>query len=104
MKARVNLGDQTAEFIPFEVIRTAISMYFYLFLGIDLRISISVINMRFQPDAPGGVIGSIVKSLYYNTVGSAKRIILTCFTTQRRISPSLCVKVIITSTPNARLL
>jgi hypothetical protein len=104
LKARVDLGDQTVEFIPFEVIRTAISTYFYLFLGINLRISISVINMRFQPDAPGDVIASMVKSLYYDTVGSAERIMLTCFTTQRRISPSLCIKVIITSTPNARLL
>jgi hypothetical protein len=31
LKARVDLGDQTAEFIPFEVIRTAISTYFTLF-------------------------------------------------------------------------
>jgi hypothetical protein len=31
LKARVDLGDQTAEFIPFEVIRTAILTYFYLF-------------------------------------------------------------------------
>jgi hypothetical protein len=53
LKARVDLGDQTVEFIPFEVIRTAISTYFYLFLGINLRILISVINTRFQPDAPG---------------------------------------------------
>ena len=60
LKVRVNLSDQTAKFIPFKVIRTAILMYFYLFLGINLRISISVINMRFQADAPGGVIGSIV--------------------------------------------
>jgi len=28
LKARVDLGDQTAEFIPFEVIRTAILTYF----------------------------------------------------------------------------
>ena len=52
-KARVNIGDQTAEFIRFEAIRMAISTYFYLFLGINLRILISVINTRFQPDAPG---------------------------------------------------
>ena len=31
LKARVDLNDQTAEFIPFEVIRTAILTYFYLF-------------------------------------------------------------------------
>jgi len=30
LKARVDLGDQTAGFIPFEVIRTAILTYFYL--------------------------------------------------------------------------
>jgi len=34
LKARVDLGDQTAEFIPFEVMRTAILTYFYLSLGI----------------------------------------------------------------------
>ena len=57
LKARVDLGDQTAEFIPFEVIRTAI-------LGINLRILISVINTRFLSDALGwqwrrsaGVVG-----------------------------------------------
>ena len=33
-KARVDLGDQTTEFIPFEVLRTAILTYFYLFYGI----------------------------------------------------------------------
>jgi hypothetical protein len=32
LKARVDLSDQTAEFIPFEVIRTAILTYFHLFL------------------------------------------------------------------------
>jgi hypothetical protein len=53
LKACVDLGDRTAEFIPFEVIRTAISTYFYLFLGINLRILISVINTRFQLDTPG---------------------------------------------------
>ena len=53
LKACVDLGDQTAEFVLFEVIRTAILTYFYLFLGINLRILISVINTRFQPDAPG---------------------------------------------------
>ena len=31
LKAHVDLGDQTAEFIPFEVIRTATLTYFYLF-------------------------------------------------------------------------
>jgi len=50
LKTRVDLGDQTAEFIPFEVIRTAIFTYFYLFLDINLRILISVIKTRFQPD------------------------------------------------------
>ena len=50
LKARVGLGDQTAEFILFEVIRTTISTYFYLFLGINLRILISVMNTRFQLD------------------------------------------------------
>ena len=34
LKARVNLGDQTAEFMPFEVIRTAILTYFYLFFNL----------------------------------------------------------------------
>ena len=53
MKARVDLGDQTAEFIPFEVIRTAILTYFYLLLGINLRILVSVINTPFQMDASG---------------------------------------------------
>jgi hypothetical protein len=53
LKARVNLGDQTAEFIPFEVISTAILTYFYPFLGTNVRILVSVINTRFQPDAPG---------------------------------------------------
>ena len=44
LKARVDLSDQTAEFIPFEVIGTAILTYFCLFLGIYIRILISVIN------------------------------------------------------------
>ena len=35
LKARVDLSDQTAEFMPFEAIRTAIPTYFYLFLGIN---------------------------------------------------------------------
>jgi len=52
LKARVDLGDQTVEFIPFEVISTAISMYFYPLLGTNVRILVSVINTRFQPDAP----------------------------------------------------
>ena len=52
LKACVDLGDQTAEFIPFEVISTAILTYFYLLLGIYVRILVSVINTRFQPDAP----------------------------------------------------
>jgi hypothetical protein len=52
LKARVDLGDQTAEFIPFEVISTAILMYFYLLLGADVRILVSVINTRFPLDAP----------------------------------------------------
>jgi hypothetical protein len=51
-KARVDLGDHTAEFIPFEVISTTIITYFYLLLGKNVRILASVINMRFQPDAP----------------------------------------------------
>ena len=51
-KARVDLGDQTAEFIPFEVMRTAILTYFYLLLGTNVRILVSVINTRFRPDAP----------------------------------------------------
>ena len=48
LKARVDLGDQTAEFMPFEVIRTAILTYFYLLLGTNVRILVSVINTRFQ--------------------------------------------------------
>jgi hypothetical protein len=52
LKARVDLGDQTAEFIPFKVIRTAVLTYF-TFIGINLRISISVINTCFQRDALG---------------------------------------------------
>ena len=51
LKARVDLGDQTAEFIPFGVISTTILTYFYLVLGTNLRILISVINTRFQLDA-----------------------------------------------------
>ena len=62
LKAHVDLGDQTAEFIPFEVTRTAILTVFYLFLGINIRILISVINTRFQPDAPVWcIIESIVR-------------------------------------------
>ena len=38
LKARVDLGDRTAEFIPFEVISTAILTYFYLLLGTNVRI------------------------------------------------------------------
>jgi hypothetical protein len=53
LKARVDLGDQTAEFILFEVISTAILTYFYLLLGTNVRILVSAINTRFQPDAPG---------------------------------------------------
>jgi len=53
LKARVDLGDQTAEFILFGVISTAILTYFYRLLGTNVRISVSVINTRFQPDAPG---------------------------------------------------
>jgi len=52
LKARVDLGDQTAEFIPFEVISTAILTYFYLLLGTNVCILVSVINTRFQLDAP----------------------------------------------------
>ena len=53
LKARVDLGDQTAEFIPFQVISTAILTDFYPLLGINVRILVSVINIRFRPDAPG---------------------------------------------------
>ena len=53
LKACVDLGDQTAEFIPFEVISTAILTYFYLLLDTNVRILVSVINTRFQADAPG---------------------------------------------------
>ena len=53
LKARVDLGDQTAEFIPFEVISTATLTYFYLLLGTNVRILVSVINTCFPPDAPG---------------------------------------------------
>jgi hypothetical protein len=52
LKARVDLGDQAVEFIPFEVISTDISTYFYPFLGRNVRILVSVINTRFQADAP----------------------------------------------------
>jgi hypothetical protein len=52
LKARVDLGDQTAEFIPFKVISTAILTLFCLLLGADVRILVSVINTRFPPDAP----------------------------------------------------
>ena len=50
LKAHVDLSEQPAEFMSFEVIRTTISTYFYLFLGINLRILISVMNTRFQLD------------------------------------------------------
>jgi len=40
LKARVDLGYQTAEFMPFEVIRTAILSY-----TVNLPILISVINV-----------------------------------------------------------
>jgi hypothetical protein len=53
LKARVDLGDQTAELIPFEVISTAILTYFYLLLGTNVRILVSEIDTRFRPDAPG---------------------------------------------------
>jgi hypothetical protein len=43
LKARVDLGGQTAEFIPFEVISTAVLTYFFK------RILVSVINTHFQP-------------------------------------------------------
>ena len=46
LKARVNLGDQTAEFIPFEVISTAILTYFYLLLGTNVRILVGVLIMH----------------------------------------------------------
>ena len=52
LKARVDLGDQTAQFIPFEVISTAILTYFYLLLGTNVCILVSVINTRFPLDAP----------------------------------------------------
>jgi len=42
LKARVDLGDQTAQFIPFEVISTAILTYFYLLLGTNVCILVSV--------------------------------------------------------------
>jgi hypothetical protein len=48
LKARVDLGDQTAEFIPFEVINTATLTYFYLPLGTHVRILVSVINNAFN--------------------------------------------------------
>ena len=50
LKACVDRGDQTAEFIPFEVISTAILTYFYLLLDTNIRILVSLINMRFRPD------------------------------------------------------
>ena len=56
LKARVDLGDQTAEFIPLGVISTVILTYFNLVLGTNLRILISVINTRFQLDALGWCI------------------------------------------------
>ena len=46
----------TAEFMPFEVISTAILTYFYLLLGTNVRILVGVINARFQPDAPSRCI------------------------------------------------
>ena len=48
LKARVDLGDQTAEFIPFGVISTAILAYFTLF-WVQIYAYFSVINTRFQP-------------------------------------------------------
>jgi hypothetical protein len=44
LKARVDLGDQTAEFIPFEVISTAILTYFHLTLGTNVRILVSALS------------------------------------------------------------
>ena len=55
LKARVDLGDQTAEFIPFEVISTAILTYFYLLLGTNVRILVSAINTRFNRMRQDGV-------------------------------------------------
>ena len=52
LKARVDLGDQMAEFMPFEVISTAILTYLHLTLGTNVRTLVSVINTRFQPDTP----------------------------------------------------
>jgi hypothetical protein len=51
-KARVDLGDHTAEFIPSEATGTTISTYFCLLLGTNVRILVSAINTRFPPDAP----------------------------------------------------
>ena len=76
LKARVDLGDQTAEFIPFEVISTAILMYFYLLSGTNARISVSAINTRFQPDAPGWcrcALCAISRYHTYHRRRSAKR-------------------------------
>jgi hypothetical protein len=41
VESAVDLGDQTAEFIPFEVISTAILTYFHLLLGTNVCISVS---------------------------------------------------------------
>ena len=68
LKARVDLDDQTVEFIPFEVICTAFLTYFYLFLGINLRILISVIYASFQPDAPGRCIVRAEVATYFNVM------------------------------------
>ena len=44
-----------AEFIPFGVISTAVLAYFYLVLGTNLRVLISVINTHFQQMRQDGV-------------------------------------------------
>jgi hypothetical protein len=49
LKARVDRTDQTVQFYTFKVTITTISMDFNVFLGINPR---SLINTRFQPDAP----------------------------------------------------
>ena len=53
LKACVDLGDQTAEFIPLGVNKHSHFNVFLPVLGINLCILISVINTRFQLDAPG---------------------------------------------------
>lgn len=47
LEARVDPGDQTTEFIPFEVTSTAIFSVFYLLSGINLHVLISTISTRF---------------------------------------------------------